>query len=302
MGAGGSREKDPAPNPLINITVHPPSHAFLSREWPLYLPCEAIYTGPDIPNDSDGNYFDDEVDEKSDVDDVSSEDENFVKRDQMRDTHFADLKSDASMVSSDFGDENELYKREVLSVADNNQKPIILYQWLHNDQLIHSNNDTLIFPNGTLRLTYSTTASGSYRCMAKASEPGAGVVLSTVTYVQQAGKFASKSIHTFISLKRMFAIHSFTVFVRQAAPSEYTVMAGHNIVLNCPYFSVPKANMTWTHADGSEIDFRANDRRVKICDRLRLMRHSSNQTNFLQFLNFILSFRFPQSPTDIFNC
>lgn len=54
----------------------------------------------------------------------------------------------------------------------------------------------------------------------------------------------------------------FTVFIRQPAPAEINVTAGYSVVLNCPFYSVPKANVTWTHADGSEINYRTNDRRV----------------------------------------
>lgn len=183
IGAGGSREKDPAPNPLINITVHPPSHAILSREYPLYLPCEAIYTGPDTSNEFDSNYDDEEIDERSNVDDGSLDDGDFAKRDKMRDTHFADLKSDVSIVSSDSSDENELHKREIMSATDHRKAFTIFYQWLRNDELIHSNNETKIFPNGTLRLTHSPIAAGTYRCMANFS------ILSIATHVQQAGKF-----------------------------------------------------------------------------------------------------------------
>lgn len=200
MGVGGSREKDPAPNPLINITVHPPAHAILSREWPLYLPCEAIYIGPDTTND-DVNYYDDEDDdERADVDDVPSDDGDFEKRDKMRDTHFADLKSDVSMVSGEYGDGNELYKRELLSAADH-RKSFIFYQWLRNDELIHSSNDTKIFANGTLRLTHSPMAAGSYRCVANTSVMGGAAVLSTATHVQQAGKFCvAKDFHIMFTL------------------------------------------------------------------------------------------------------
>lgn len=187
MGAGGSREKEPAPNPLIKITRHPPSHAILSREWPLYLPCEAIYVGPEMSIELDSNYYDEDIDERPEADELPSDDGDFAKRDKMRNTHFTDLKSDVSMVSDDFSDGNELQKREVLSATDH-RKPTIFYQWLRNDELIHSSNDTRIFPNGTLRLTHSQMASGTYRCVANTSVPGAGAVLSSASHVQQAGK------------------------------------------------------------------------------------------------------------------
>lgn len=163
--------------------VHPPSHAILSRDYPLFLPCEAIYTGPDTSNEFDTNYDDEETEERSNADDEPSDDGDFAKRDKMRDTHFADLKSDVSIVSSDLSDENKLHKREILSATDYRKSFTIFYQWLRNDELIHSNNETKIFPNGTLRLTHSPTAAGTYRCMANLS------VLSTATYVQLAGKF-----------------------------------------------------------------------------------------------------------------
>lgn len=190
IGAGGSREKDPAPSPLINITVHPPSHAILSREGPLYLPCEAIYTGADTSLDSDPNYYD--FDDQSD-DDLPAEDDDDDQHGKMRDTHFTDLRSDASVVSSDFGDGNELHKRELLSASDH-RKPHIFYSWLLNDEPFEPSNDTKIFANGTLRLTHShlDSASGSFRCVANSSVPGAGTVLSTATQVQHAGKFESK--------------------------------------------------------------------------------------------------------------
>lgn len=163
--ASGSREKDPAPNTLIHITVHPPGNAIFRRDWPLYLPCEAIYIGPESPEDEDA-----------------------AKREKMRDTHFNDLKSDASQISNDFSDENEVHKRDDKS-AMGPKEPNISYQWLHNDELIHSNDETKIFPNGTLRLAHSPTASGSYRCMVTTTDPWTEVVLSTATHVQLPGKF-----------------------------------------------------------------------------------------------------------------
>lgn len=203
IGASGSRDKPPAPNPLINITVHPPHRAILKREWPLYLPCSAIFAG----TANDYNYDESDVDERGGDDDIDDGNDDvsgggsdgdagslemgngdFTKRDKMRDTHFTDLRSDVNLVSNEFGAGNELHKRELLSAAEH-RKPTITYQWLRNDELIHSNNETRIFVNGTLRLTYSSTASGSYRCMAKTSVAGGGVVLSTATHVQQAGKF-----------------------------------------------------------------------------------------------------------------
>lgn len=214
MGVGGSREKDPAPSPWINITVHPPSHAILHRESPLYLPCEAIYTGPETTND-DSNYYDDEMDERSDGDDLTSEDGDFAKRDKMRNTHFADLKSDASMVASDG---NELYKRDLLSAVDH-QKSLIFYQWLRNDELIQSGNDTKIFANGTLRLTQSPTASGLYRCVANTTVPGGGAVLSTATHVQQAGKFASIESR---GIFRFIFINAFSIRFHSFHSSRYT--------------------------------------------------------------------------------
>lgn len=141
-----------------------------------------------MPVDFDSTYYDDDVDERSDADDVPLDDGDFAKRDKMRHTHFTDLKSDASLVSSFSSDANELNKREVLSALDH-RKPLIFYQWLRNDELIHTNNETKLFSNGTLRLIYSPLASGSYRCVANSSVPGAGAVLSTATNVQQAGKF-----------------------------------------------------------------------------------------------------------------
>lgn len=181
--ASGSREKDPAPNPLIHITVHPPSHAIFRRDWPLYLPCEAIYTGSE-----------------------SSRDEDDAKREKMRDTHFIDLKSDAGMSSNDLSDENEVHKRDVQSATDP-KEPIISYKWLHNDELIHLNDETRIFSNGTLRLAHSPTASGSYRCMVTTTVPWPEAVLSTATHVQLPGKFVVECFCR-LNFNNAFAIRS----------------------------------------------------------------------------------------------
>lgn len=163
--------------------------------------------------ESEVNYYD--FDDQSD-DELPSEDDDDDKRGKMRDTHFTDLRSDASVVSSDFGDGNELHKRELLSATDH-RKPHIFYSWLHNDEPLEPSNDTKIFANGTLRLSHSLrlTHSGSYRCVANSSVPGAGTVLSTATHVQQAGKFESKR-------KPPFSAHAFVKFFHSFRSSACT--------------------------------------------------------------------------------
>lgn len=183
--ASGSREKDPAPNPLIHIKVHPPSNAIFRRDSPLYLPCEAIYNGPE-----------------------SSRNEDAAKREKMRDTHFVDLKSDAGMTSNEFSDENEVHKRDV-QTATRQKEPIISYQWLHNDELIQTSDEARIFANGTLRLAHSPQASGSYRCMVNTTVPWTEAVLSTATHVQLPGKFVFHCFCARIPLTHLPFVHSF---------------------------------------------------------------------------------------------
>ena len=37
--------KDRSPEPQINIAVHPPDAAVVSKDFPVFLPCAANYTG-----------------------------------------------------------------------------------------------------------------------------------------------------------------------------------------------------------------------------------------------------------------
>lgn len=134
----GSMAKEPAPDPLISITKHPPRLSFVNQERPAYLECEATYTGPPLEYDS--------YDE----------------------------------------DEHSTYQDET-----NEPNPILSYQWYRNDVLLpnrQNSNNFVIFQNGTLKVKYSQTANGIYRCLANCTLPNVGAVVSNAAEVKVAGE------------------------------------------------------------------------------------------------------------------
>lgn len=115
----------------------------------MYLECVATYTGPSTDYDYD-------EDEHS-----TYQDESYPKS-----------------------------KRET-TFADNEPNPILSYQWYRNDVLLpnrQNSNNFVIFKNGTLKVKYSQTANGIYRCLANCTLPNVGAVVSNAAEVKVAGE------------------------------------------------------------------------------------------------------------------
>lgn len=190
-------EKGPAPTPFVSISVQPPAKAFVSHEQPLYLPCEANYTGTlPIPDED----FDFEVDDDETRMDPNLYDSDSKKRNKMRDVNFDELLAieNSSVATNDGDGEAESFmknfsrtrKRDVASRT--NRWPTFEYRWYRNHQLIVAENVSegfRVFSNGTLRIDASPLANGRYRCVASCSVYDTGAIASIASHVQQASKF-----------------------------------------------------------------------------------------------------------------
>lgn len=162
----------PAPEPKINIVVHPPKHVLIRRELPVFLPCVANLTSTDVIVDLDGKDNDDYYEEEED-----DRDDDIVEYNRE-----VDNDDDGLNASS-------LRKRDTVYLNEKVQ-PSIIYRWYKDGELIQENkrNEYEFYPNGTLRIEYSANVSGEYRCLANATKPGIGAVLSQRCLVETTGK------------------------------------------------------------------------------------------------------------------
>lgn len=85
--------------------------------------------------------------------------------------------------------EHFMFKRNAGRRTDDVDGNIIRYQWFRNSKLIKEETGKRfqVFENGTLKIAFSSLATGHFRCMA--SVPGLGRIMSKGCYAQQASKF-----------------------------------------------------------------------------------------------------------------
>lgn len=86
-----------------------------------------------------------------------------------------------------------MFKRNAGRKADDDGN-FIRYQWFRNSKLIKEESDKRfqVFENGTLKIAYSSLATGHFRCMA--SVLGLGRIMSKGCYAQQASEFSAFSL------------------------------------------------------------------------------------------------------------
>ncbi|XP_037029752.1 uncharacterized protein LOC119069728 isoform X2 [Bradysia coprophila] len=244
-------------DPQLKIIKHPPANAIFSQLQPLFLPCSANYTGPY----DDGDYDDGDV-----MDDLQEGEE---KAHKMKKTHFTDLKPDdrneimiaKNVDSNDDDDEDDgddsgtgvFFKRDTYGRENK-----LIYKWLRNGLPLIHRSDFDVFPNGTLKLTKSKSAAGIYQCVvADGSKLGIGAVISTACNVEKA------------------------VFARYAAEKNISAETGSFVVIECPFYSVPAANITWRYANNKTIDFNQNNRMFQLLNGSLLItqvKESDSQT------------------------
>uniref|UniRef100_W4VR48 Putative neural cell adhesion molecule l1 n=1 Tax=Corethrella appendiculata TaxID=1370023 RepID=W4VR48_9DIPT len=127
------------------------------------------------------------------------------------------------------------------------QLPIIQYTWYRNGAKFmttafqnsnpqQSLNGFRLFNNGTLRIQYSNMTSGVYRCLANETRYGKGAILSTQCIVNVSIFQRDPLLHL------------------SSANNTIKISVGQPIVLNCPFQSYPKANVTWFF-NKSQIEF-----------------------------------------------
>ncbi|KAJ6637567.1 Protogenin A [Pseudolycoriella hygida] len=216
-------------DPQLKIVIHPPANVIISQLQPVFLPCSANYTGP-----YDYDHFDD-----GEIMDDLEEGEKVYK---MKQTHFTDLKPDdfnempiyQNVDEEDESDSStDFFKRDTYE-----RKNIFVYKWLKNGLPLTHRSDFDIFPNGTLKLTKPKSASGIYQCVADGSKLGIGAVISTSCNVQRA------------------------VFTRYPAEKNVTAEASGFVLIDCPFYSIPIANITWKYANNTAVNFNRNNRRL----------------------------------------
>lgn len=85
-----------------------------------------------------------------------------------------------------------MFKRNAGRKADDGN--FIRYQWFRNRKLIKEETGKRfqVFENGTLKIAYSSLATGHFRCMA--SVLGLGRIMSKGCYAQQASEFSAFSL------------------------------------------------------------------------------------------------------------
>lgn len=159
-----SQDKTPAPDPQIKIVIHPPNNVIISSNSSILLACSAEYTD----NKEDWLYMDD--------------DGALLIGDNIEELTSSEQNDDSDMHQ----DQNHSSKHDISPC----QSDTVLYQWLHNDELINTNSSLIYqtFCNGTLKIAHSSAAIGMYRCIASTRKPDVGAVSSKSSNVQIAGK------------------------------------------------------------------------------------------------------------------
>ncbi|GAB0096374.1 hypothetical protein DMENIID0001_118700 [Sergentomyia squamirostris] len=220
------------PGPRLSFSVEPPSFGIVSRKSPLLLPCSVNYT-------RDPSFSDDEGEDK-DYDDVEENDDegvnthnyednpNFLLPHHINPDDFTEVKSsdDSSVINDEDNDAKDdsdddftgfRFRRHISAQSS------LTHVWYRNGEVVVEGNHTFrIFPNGTLKIFYSDNTDGVYRCLVNDTKSNYGAIISRESSIYK------------------------TEFTRGSNESGVTVEIGSPIVLNCPFSSTPRANVTWS--------------------------------------------------------
>uniref|UniRef100_A0A6B2EER7 Putative neural cell adhesion molecule l1 n=1 Tax=Phlebotomus kandelakii TaxID=1109342 RepID=A0A6B2EER7_9DIPT len=225
------------PGPRLSFALEPPSDGIVSRKSPLLLPCSVNFTrdfsyvGVDINYDGEEN---DDYDDTNDNEDGGlsnnyGNNPNFLQTPINPDdfADFADVKSseDSSVINGEENDAKEDTDDDFEGFRFRRQisVPSFSYTWYRNGQpLVEENHIFRIFPNGTLKVFYSDHANGIYRCLVNDTKSIYGAIISRESKIYK------------------------TEFQRGSNESSILVEIGSPLVLNCPFSSTPRANVTWT--------------------------------------------------------
>lgn len=131
-------------------------------------------------------------------------------------------------------------------------RPTFEYSWTRNGAPLEleATEAFELDMDGTLRILYSEQAAGIYRCVINGTRWGFGALISKESNVTMAGKCrcGRKRMPIFILLKCI------AEFTRSNGATNVTAEIGNPLVLNCPIYSAPAANVTWSFND-STIEF-----------------------------------------------
>lgn len=146
----------------------------------------------------------------------------------------------------------------------------MFYKWYRNEQPIpEKRNEFVVFPNGTLMIAYSKKAPAVYHCVVDGMHLDLGALRTKSCTVLQASKCSlpylkSYSIvYIFCDWNAYLITIDLVLDLIPAAGMNVTAEMGSSVVLTCPFYSVPDANVTWQFANSSDIHYN-NNRRVKV--------------------------------------
>lgn len=160
--SGSGRDKAKGPDPKINITVHPQQNVIIPVDSFVWLHCVANSTS----TDSEYDYMNDDPMAMDEIQFLAPSDDDFLQNDSPNDNSMP-LGNDFSGYSC---------KQEVQ------------YQWFHNGQAVDSS-IAQAFCNGTIKIKYTPSAEGVYRCLAETTVADDGAVISKTATVKLAGMY-----------------------------------------------------------------------------------------------------------------
>lgn len=160
------RDKEKGPDPKINLIVHPQQNVIIPVNSFAWLHCAANFTSPE----SEYDYAND--------DPSALNDWQFPSEDDYQQSDGPNSVDSVVVTSNDFSE--YLCKQEVQ------------YQWFHNGEPIDTMDNSMAetFCNGTIKIKHSPRAEGSYRCLAKTTQPDVGAVVSKAATVKVAGLYS----------------------------------------------------------------------------------------------------------------
>uniref|UniRef100_A0A1L8DJY9 Putative receptor mediating netrin-dependent axon guidance n=1 Tax=Nyssomyia neivai TaxID=330878 RepID=A0A1L8DJY9_9DIPT len=223
------------PGPRLSFAHEPPPLGVVSRKSPLLLPCtvnftrDFSYVGGDINYDGDEDNYDDVDDGDEGLNTNNYEDNpkfSLSHRNAEDFANFVEIKStyDSSVINDEDNDAKEdtdddfdgfRFRRQI-------SVPSFSYVWYRNGEIVvEQNHNFRIFPNGTLKIFYSDYANGIYRCLVNDTKSIYGAIISRESKIFK------------------------TEFTRGSNETSVLVEMGSPLVLNCPFSSTPRANVTW---------------------------------------------------------
>lgn len=162
--SGSGRDKEKGPDPKINLTVHPQQNVIIPVDSSAWLHCVANFTSPD----SEYDYVNDDPLAMSEFQFLAPNEDDFQQSDSPND--------DSAVSGNDF--------------SAYSCKQEVQYQWFHNGQAIAVDSSIAqTFCNGTIKIKYSSSAEGVYRCLAETTQSEVGAVVSRAATVKLSGMY-----------------------------------------------------------------------------------------------------------------